>query len=66
MQPRGLARFITKSKREKIEKPVSSQDPIPSPEKINRDPGVGNSDIYFKFNQGYSNAVRQTILIKDL
>ena len=30
------------------------------------DPGIGNSDIFYKFNSGYSNAVRQVIKIKEL
>ncbi|XP_039265206.2 chromosome transmission fidelity protein 18 homolog [Styela clava] len=30
-----------------------------------RDPGIGNSQIWYKFNEGFSNAVRQTVYIKD-
>jgi len=29
------------------------------------DPGIGNSQVWFKFNEGYSNAVRKTLYIKD-
>ena len=33
---------------------------------VHVDPGVGNSQVYFSFNAGYSNAVRQKITIEEL
>ena len=37
---------------------------VEEPAKI--DPGVGTSEVYFAFNAGYSNAVRQKITIEEL
>nr|CAB3230952.1 chromosome transmission fidelity protein 18 homolog [Phallusia mammillata] len=31
-----------------------------------RDPGIGNSDLWFKYNEGFSNAIRRTVYVKDL
>ena len=31
-----------------------------------RDPGIGNSDLWFKYNEGFSNAVRKTIYVKNV
>ena len=64
---RGLNMFITKTKRQKVERAATASQPeVLETKKVPIDPGVGNSDIYFKFNAGFSNAVRQNIVIKDL
>jgi len=65
----GLSSFITKTKREK---PLPKENPmdetvmgiVEKPTHV--DPGVGNSQVYFSFNAGYSNAVRQKITIEEL
>ena len=31
-----------------------------------RDPGIGNSDLWFKYNEGFSNAVRKTVYVKEI
>ena len=30
-----------------------------------RDPGIGNSDLWYKYNEGFSNAVRRKVYVKD-
>ena len=30
-----------------------------------RDPGIGNSELWFKYNEGFSNAVRTKVYVKD-
>lgn len=65
----GLGAFITKTKREK---PLPKENPMDDTvmgiveEPVHVDPGVGNSEVYFAFNAGYSNAVRQKITIEEL
>ncbi|KAH0631758.1 hypothetical protein JD844_019524 [Phrynosoma platyrhinos] len=48
--------------------PASSADHVPEKNTIEKQIGkaVGQSDIWFRFNEGVSNAVRRNIYIKDL
>ena len=50
----------------KTKKSTTKAPSVEHVEKKPIDPGIGNSDIFFKFNTGYSNAVRQVIKIKEL
>ncbi|XP_078461214.1 chromosome transmission fidelity protein 18 homolog isoform X2 [Lampetra planeri] len=45
-----------------------SVDGVPEPESIERRIGraVGASDVWFRFNEGFSNAVRRNLHVKDL
>ena len=57
----GFANFV------KIKKSTTKPANQDAPKKVEPiDPGIGNSDIFFKFNAGYSNAVRQVIKINEL
>jgi len=59
---KGAFAGFTKTKRpvsEKVKKVVEEK-------KKRVDPGIGNSHIFYKFNQGYSNAVRQDIKIREI
>jgi hypothetical protein len=58
--------FITKTRRIKTEKNIETNQTQEVVKVVKIDPGIGNSDIYFKFNAGYSNAVRQNVVIKEL
>ena len=56
----------------KREKPLPKENPMDETvmgiieKPVHVDPGVGNSQVYFSFNAGYSNAVRQKITIEEL
>ncbi|XP_040212386.1 chromosome transmission fidelity protein 18 homolog isoform X3 [Rana temporaria] len=44
--------------------PVGPNQEEPIEKKIGR--AIGNSDVWFRFNEGFSNAVRRNVCIKDL
>ena len=58
---KGAFAGFTKTKR-----PVSEKAKKVEAKEKKIDPGIGNSDIFYKFNQGYSNAVRQDIKIREI
>jgi len=37
----------------------------PAPAAAARDPGIGNSQLWFKYHEGASNAVRRTVHVRD-